>query len=257
LPLGRSAAVSVSILHQNFHKGKIKSNLLAGFIIYGIEEKEEVNTQDLALAGGLEIRDNARMARPKDDNTALVMGGANQDALAELIARGRAGDSLALEAIYGRYKIALFNLAYRYTFDRVAAEDLLQEIFIKIFTHLDDVKTAETFTGWVYKIALNTCYSYLRGRRNEIEKSVPLAAVEGVLHDGAKDAPRRDFRKPLDEAIGALPLKLKEIFLLHDVEGFKHGEIARMLGLSVGTSKSQLFKARIRVRDFLKKKGIS
>ena len=59
------------------------------------------------------------MARPKDDDAAPVMDGANQDALAELIARSRAGDAPAMEAIYGRYKIALFNLAYRYTFDRV------------------------------------------------------------------------------------------------------------------------------------------
>jgi RNA polymerase sigma-70 factor (ECF subfamily) len=229
---------------------------LTASIIYGIEEKKEVNTQDLALASEFEIMDNARMARPKDENAALAMGAPGHDALADLIDRGKAGNALALEAIYGRYKTALFNLAFRYTYNRAVAEDLLQEIFIKIFTHLDDVKTAETFTGWVYKIALNTCYSYLRGKRVEIEKSVPLAEVEGVLHDGANGAGSRDLRRPLDEAIGALPLKLKEIFLLHDVQGFKHEEIARMLGLAVGTSKSQLFKARIRVRDFLKKKGI-
>jgi RNA polymerase sigma-70 factor (ECF subfamily) len=64
----------------------------------------------------------------------------------------------------------------------------------------------------------------------------------------------RDVRKPLDDAIAGLPRRLKEIFLLHDVQGFKHGEIARMLGLSVGTSKSQLFKARLRIREFLKER---
>ena len=114
------------------------------------------------------------------------------------------GDGAALESLYRRYKSALFNLAYRYTYDRSTAEDLLQEIFIKIFTHLDDVKNIETFTGWVFRIALNTCYSHLRGRRVEMEKTVPMAEVEGTRHEGRVDAEESDVRKPLDEAIAGL-----------------------------------------------------
>ena len=161
-----------------------------------------------------------------------------------------------MEGIYSRYKTALFNLAYRYTYNRAAAEDLLQEIFIKIFTHIGDVEQTKTFTAWVYRIALNTCFSYLREKRVELQKAVPLADVEGVVHEPGNAETDRDLRKSLDEAIAGLPPKLKEIFLLHDVQGFKHQEIARVLRLSVGTSKSQLFKARLKIREFLKKKRV-
>lgn len=194
------------------------------------------------------------MSRPKDERAEQALFAPREDTLDDLIARGRDGDALALEAIYYRYKTALFNMAYRYTYDRSTAEDLLQEIFIKVFTHLGDIRTTQTFTGWVYRIALNTCYSHLRGKRVELQKNVPLAEVEGTLHEVEENSLARDVRKPLDDAIASLPRKLKEIFLLHDVQGFKHGEIARMLGLSVGTSKSQLFKARQRIREFLEER---
>ena len=194
------------------------------------------------------------MSRPKDERTEQALFAPREDTLDDLIARGRDGDALALEAIYYRYKTALFNMAYRYTYDRSTAEDLLQEIFIKVFTHLGDVRKTQTFTGWVYRIALNTCYSHLRGKRAELQKNVPLAEVEETLHEVQENSLARDVRKPLDDAIAGLPRRLKEIFLLHDVQGFKHGEIARMLGLSVGTSKSQLFKARLRIREFLEER---
>jgi RNA polymerase sigma-70 factor (ECF subfamily) len=153
---------------------------------------------------------------------------------------------------YARYKTALFNLAFRYTYDRATAEDLLQEIFIKVFTHIGDVNRTATFTAWVYRIALNTCYSYLRERRVEIRNAVPLEDVEGFIHSGRNEEAGGDLRKHLEDAIARLPRGLREVFLLHDVQGFKHNEIARVLGLSVGTSKSQLFKARLRLREILK-----
>lgn len=206
----------------------------------------------IAMTNDIQMRDNAFVSRPKDEQKAVLFAAAPEIPLAELVARGRVGDAVALESLYRRYKSALFSLAYRYTYNRTTAEDLLQEIFLKIFTHLDDVQKIETFTAWVFRIALNTCYSHLRGTRAELEKTVPMAAVEGTRHEGRVDAEENDIRKPLDEAISGLPARLREIFLLHDVQGFKHEEIARMLGLSVGTSKSQLFKARLRVREILK-----
>ncbi len=207
--------------------------------------------QDAALANSLQIVDNAVMSLPKAGNDDAALNAPAQDVLADLIRRSQAGDGQAMEALYYRYKTALFNMAYRYTYDRATAEDLLQEIFIKVFTHIEDVRRTETFTGWIYRIALNTCYSHLRGKKIELQKNVPLADVEGALHAPGESESSNDVRRPLDEAIARLPVKLKEIFLLHDVQGFKHEEIARMLGLSVGTSKSQLFKARLKLRDFL------
>lgn len=178
------------------------------------------------------------------------------DSLADLVRRSREGDTTAMEAIYLQFKKPLFNLAYRYTYDRATAEDLLQEIFLKIFTHMENVQRIETFVGWVYRIALNTCYSYLRRKRTELQRKLPLSEVEGIIGEETDSYQEASVKEHLEAAIERLPHKLKRIFLLHDVQGFKHEEIARLLGLSVGTSKSQLFKARMRVRDFLKNKQI-
>lgn len=175
--------------------------------------------------------------------------------LGVLIERGRGGDTLAMEAIYLRFKGAFFNLAYRYGGDRATAEDLLQDIFIKIFTHLEDVRSAEMFPAWAYRIALNSCYSHLREKKSKRDKTVSLNDLGDAV--GTDDAASMsDARKPLEEAIAGLPRRLKEVFLLHDVQGFKHEEIAAFLRLSVGTSKSQLFKARLKVRDYLKARRI-
>lgn len=176
--------------------------------------------------------------------------------LSSLILRSRQGDEQAMEEIYDRYKKPLFNLAYRYTFNRVMAEDLLQDIFIKIFTHMKDVRKDETFVAWMYRIAINTCYSFLRRRQNQNGKTVALSEVEGKKEEAVYDDHEDSLAKPLDEALQELPERLRAVFLLHDVQGYKHGEIARMLGVSVGTSKSQLFKARMRIREWLKEKKV-
>jgi RNA polymerase sigma-70 factor (ECF subfamily) len=212
-------------------------------------------TPELALSPRLEFGDNAVMSRPfqsasnKDLET-------RQEGLGDLIIRCQAGETTAMEEIYRRFKTGLFNLAYRYSYDRSTAEDLLQEIFIKVFSNMDNVKNPDTFAGWIFRIGLNTCYSHLRSRRTEMEKGVPLEHIEGTVQGAAAENPAGDARKSLDDGIAVLPNKLREIFLLHDVQGFKHEEIARMLGLSVGTSKSQLFKARLRMRAFLTDRGV-
>jgi len=212
-------------------------------------------TPEMALSPRIEFGDNAVMKHPRRAEAASVAEMESND-LADLIVRSRAGDTAAMEEIYRRFKTALFNLAFRYSYDRATAEDLLQEIFIKVFTHLNDVKNPDTFPGWVFRIGLNTCYSHLRSRRPEMEKGVPLEHIEGTIHGAAEENPAGDVRKPLDDGIASLPAKLREIFLLHDVQGYKHEEIARLLGLSVGTSKSQLFKARLRMRAYLANRGV-
>jgi RNA polymerase sigma-70 factor (ECF subfamily) len=232
-------------------------------------KRENVIYQDFALANRLQIVDNGPgsplgpfiqeptvMSQPKEKIScrAELPG---EVPLPDLIRLAQGGDTGAMEAIYAHLKTPLFNLAFRYTFNRAAAEDLLQEIFLKVFSHLEDVQNMDTFVPWAYRIALNTCFSYLRLKKAELQKTVSLTDVEGTLQDVDRDvSPENDIRKPLDKAIGTLPHKLREIFLLHDVQGFKHEEIARMLGLSVGTSKSQLFKARLKLRGYLRDRRV-
>ncbi len=184
------------------------------------------------------------------------IGVQNSSFLKDLIKRSREGDIQAMEAIYKHFNRPIFNLVYRYTYNSEIAEDLLQDIFLKIFTNLQDLKKDETFVSWLYRIAVNTCYSYLRGRKGQLQRTVPLSEVEGKI-DGRTSKPEDEImKKSLDDAIQSLPGKMKSIFLLHDVQGFKHEEIARTLGCSVGTSKSQLFKARMKIQKHLENKQV-
>ena len=172
--------------------------------------------------------------------------------LKDLIVRSRKGDIQAMEAIYERFNRSLFNLVYRYTNNREIAEDLLQDIFIKIFSRLQDLRIDDTFVGWLYRIAINTCYSYLR--KSTLRRTLPLSEMEGRMNGHTYESGDRMIKESLDDAIQSLSVKLKTIFLLHDVQGFKHREIALMLDCAVGTSKSQLFKARMKIRKYLKNK---
>jgi RNA polymerase sigma-70 factor (ECF subfamily) len=175
---------------------------------------------------------------------------ANDD-LTGSVRRAAGGDERAQEVLYHRFKTPLYNLACRYTGDEAAAEDILQEVFLKAFAHLSTVNDAARFPGWIFRIAVNTCLSHIRSRKAERRSSVPLSQLEEVVAarvEGEADMARR---RSLEGAIQALPEKLKSVFLLHDVEGFKHEEIADILGCAVGTSKSNLFKARLKLRDHL------
>jgi len=183
-----------------------------------------------------------------------VWGTADKARLDDLVARGRAGDLGAMEAIYEMFKGPVFGLVYRYSQNRAVAEDLLQDVFLKVFSHMSRVRDSATFPGWVFRIALNTAYSHLRQKRVQTEKLVPLADVEGRLEEPGAEPVERDLQGALEAAIQALAPRLRSVFVLHDVQGYKHEEIALRLGCAVGTSKSQLFKARIKVRDYLRSK---
>lgn len=219
----------------------------------------------LRLASGSFLRDNGPRAARLCFPAALPLMKADEkdwkkapalplSALAELIRKGQAGDTGAMEQIYARFKRPLFNLAFRTTSDRLAAEDLLQDVFIKVFSHLREIDRPETFVAWMYRIGVNTCYSYLRSRRTREARSVSLSEVEGRKEEAVYDGHEESVAGPLDEAVRMLPDKLRAVFMLHDVQGHTHEEIGRILGVTVGTSKSQLFKARMRIREVLRKK---
>jgi RNA polymerase sigma-70 factor (ECF subfamily) len=178
----------------------------------------------------------------------------DDERLAQLVREGAKGDEKALENIYHCFKTPLFGLICRYTCDVASAEDLLQDVFVTAFTHLADVNDATKLRGWLFRIAVNTSLGHLRSRKAE-KRHVNLNEIDNVATHFSGEESSIILRGPLEDAIQALPERLRSVFLLHDVEGFKHEEIADILGCAVGTSKSHLFKARLRIRDRLTSAG--
>jgi len=164
----------------------------------------------------------------------------------EKLLRRHQNDKNAMEEIYLAYRRPLFNLAYRFTHAVSEAEDLLQEIFIKIFKSLRRIRSYKAFDAWVYRVAVNTCISFTRKRRlDEREYS------DETGYSGESNTDGNPIRIQLKEAIDRLPPKQKAVFILHDVQGFSHREAAEVMKWSEGTSKSQLFKARMKLREAL------
>jgi len=176
------------------------------------------------------------------------------DFLKDLIRRSRAGDTQAMGSIYEHYKSPLFGLAFRYVNNAAAAEDLIQDIFLKVFTNLHRLDNDDAFVGWLYRIAINTCLSYIRSHKRAIQKQVSLGDVEAILSEDVQGYSEDMLRTSIAEALQTLSPKLKSVFMLHDIQGFKHEEVAQIMDCSVGTSKSQLFKARMKIRNHLEKK---
>ncbi len=181
---------------------------------------------------------------------------AEKDSLIEWIKKSRDGDMKAFESIYEHFKSPVFNLVYRYTKNHTIAEDLVHDIFLKAFTNIKKLREEKVFVNWLYRIAINTCLDHLRKNKKEkLDVSFNDGKDYAQIHTNARENVIKN--EILELAIEKLPLKMKTVFLLHDVQGFKHKEIAKILKCSVGTSKSQLFKARKKIREYLiKKKGI-
>ena len=202
------------------------------------------------------IRWRVFVMEKQNKDVKLKSGFESTELVNNLVRRSREGDMQAMGLLYEHYKSRMFSLAYRYTYNATVSEDLLQDIFIKVFSHLETLDKDEAFAGWMYRIAANTCLSYLRSHKKERNQAVSLSDLESVVGEDTRDMSEKMMKEPMEEAIQSLPPKLKSVFLLHDVQGFKHEEVAQILRCSVGTSKSQLFKARMKLRQKLEKKQL-
>ncbi len=155
-------------------------------------------------------------------------------------------DRLAQRALYDKYSQAMYSLAYRITGDFELANDVLQEAFIKVFRHLGDFRKESTLGAWIKTIVLRTALGKVKKQQHFLpEESIP---ADYALDWG--DFIEADY---LEQAIQDLPPGYRTVFLLIEVEGYTHQEVADLLGISVGTSKSQLFYAKKRLRESLRK----
>jgi RNA polymerase sigma-70 factor (ECF subfamily) len=173
--------------------------------------------------------------------------GRTQDA--DLVARCRSGDLSAFGEIYRLHATRLYNLAYRMV-GRDAAEDLVQDMFLTAFRKLDSFKGESALGTWLYRLGMNVCLDRLRSKAAR-QDQVTAELDEAALTPGTARSLPQVTRLDLERAIAALPDGARAAFLLHDVEGFDHHEVGRILGIAEGTSKSQVHKARLRIRAFL------
>jgi RNA polymerase sigma-70 factor, ECF subfamily len=171
----------------------------------------------------------------------------------ELAARCRAGDADAFEELYRQHARRLFSLVFRMTGSAEDAEDLLQEVFLQAHRKLAGFRGESTLGTWLYRLAMNHCLDHLRGRGAKMGRSTESLDVEDAVEPAAYApiVPTAVSRVDLERAIAALPDGYRAAFLLHDVEGFEHREVAKILGVSEGTSKSQVHKARMKLRAML------
>ena len=171
-----------------------------------------------------------------------------------LACRAGSGDMPALGELYRRYNRRVYSLCLRMLANTVEAEDLTQEVFIKLFYEAGTFRGESAFTTWLHRLTVNVVLMYLRKHKRRFERPTQDAEIpdQPVLGTERPDSVPALDRVRIDRALAELPPGYRVVFVLFDVEGYTHDEIALILGCSAGTSKSQLHKARTRLRALLR-----
>src|SRR5207253_5004919 len=175
----------------------------------------------------------------------------------EAIEQTKQGNEAAFEALYHLHKRRVYSLCLRMVSNPAQAEDLAQEAFLQLFRKISTFRGESAFSTWLHRMTVNVVLMQLR------KKGLPVVSLEETL-ESEEEAPKKELggidtklagsidRMVLERAIGKLPPGYRMIFVLHDVEGYEHNEIAGIVGCSIGNSKSQLHKARMKLRELLK-----
>ncbi|HVF47633.1 MAG TPA: RNA polymerase sigma factor [Pyrinomonadaceae bacterium] len=188
------------------------------------------------------------------DTTALDLSKAKDFELTQAAGKG---DMAAFEEIYNRHHRRVYSICLRMLQSPTEAEDLTQDVFIQLYRKIGSFRGDSAFTTWLHRMTVNQVLMHFRKRTVKFEKTTE----EGETPDQVVPGTGNPFKMQvveklaLDHAIEQLPDGYKNVFMLHDVEGYEHEEVARILGCSVGTSKSQLHKARLKLQKLLKKKA--
>jgi RNA polymerase sigma-70 factor (ECF subfamily) len=176
---------------------------------------------------------------------------------AEAIEKAKQGDAEAFEVLYSLHKRRVYSLCLRMTANASEAEDLTQEAFLQLFRKIATFRGESAFSTWLHRMAVNVVLMQLR------KKGLPVVPLEDPV-ESEEESPKKEMgaadlkltgsldRMQLERAIKRLPAGYRTIFVLHDVEGYEHNEIAGIVGCSIGNSKSQLHKARLKLRDLLR-----
>ena len=163
----------------------------------------------------------------------------------------------AFEELYTRHNRRVYSLCLRMTGNVPEAEDLMQEVFIQLFRKIGSFRGESAFTTWLHRMTVNQVLMHFRKKGVRLEQTTDDGETPVQIVKGTEDPRRMPVvdKIMLDKAVAKLPPGYRTVFILHDVEGHEHEEIARLLGCSVGTSKSQLHKARMKLRGLLRQQN--
>ena len=198
------------------------------------------------------------MTTLKNDDVSSRAQSTNQPTDEELIARFQNGDAYAFDLLVKRYKDPLLNFIYRFIGDLVEAEDIVQETFYRVYKNKHYYKEVAKFSTWIYTIAGNLAKTELRRRKRRkvfsihketaIDKELELPDLKG---DPEKEANTIVTEKIIQKAIGSLPQKFRQVIVLRDIQGFSYEEISTIIKVPLGTVKSRVNRARLKLQEDL------
>ncbi len=175
----------------------------------------------------------------------------------ELTKLSAKGNMAAFEEVYNRHHRRVYSICLRMLQNTTEAEDLTQDVFIQLHRKIGSFRGDSAFTTWLHRLTVNQVLMHFRKRNVKFEKTTEEGETPVQIVGGTQNPRKMPVvdKIAIENAIEKLPNGYRNVFVLHDVEGYEHEEVARILGCSVGTSKSQLHKARLKLRKLLQKKA--
>lgn len=169
----------------------------------------------------------------------------------DTVSRARQGDVQAFEELYRENVGRVYAVCLRMTRDRTQAEDLTQEAFVRAWRKLNSFRGDSAFSTWLHRLTVNLVLTDLRARNRREQRVVTTDDLTAIDKRGQTTAPRE--RVDLEAAIAGLPDGARNVFVLYEIEGYRHEEIAEQMGIATGTSKAQLHRAKKLLREALSK----
>ena len=169
----------------------------------------------------------------------------------DLVARAQAGDQTAFRELYREHAGRVYALCLRLTGDSRDAEERTQDVFVRLWDKLRSFRGDSAFSSWLHRLAVNVVLNERRTTGRRERRVMPAEDPDNVA--GAQHAAPLHLNIDLERAIAELPDGAREVFVLYDIEGYGHGEIAQLVGIAEGTSKAQLFRARRLLREKLER----
>lgn len=206
-------------------------------------ERDGVLQAEESIGNPILLSNPAAAAQPIEANAADY----------ELAKLAATGNIAAFEMLYERYHRRTYSLCLRMTNSQTESEDLTQEVFIQLFRKVGSFRGESAFSTWLHRLTVNQVLMHFRRRSVKNEKTSEDGEIPEQIVPGTENQAKMPVldRIALKRAIDLLPPGYRSAFVLHDVEGYEHEEVARILKISVGTSKSQLHKARLKLRGLL------